>query len=484
MNKILVYCLDGIVFVLLIVIFIINQSQISNHDSSKNSLVYINHVVNNWNQKVFEDAKVKPQKGYNRENLDYFEGSEIGCRCLDQVKNEYEYTYGKCETENDTCKTIEEISPRNLSSSTLLLLYVKRGELTYFDYLTNAKKENETCSEGYKQCGILDTSNNKMCLLNNQTCPINFIQFFFYSNDFIENPIFISLNASQKEPCFHPYYSQDDNPFPLRKDYQLHQNCKEIYKGKSIDTRFTLNTNMSSIEYYMDERLTPLYEHEQLNNKNGAMSLYQIHYIGLNLSCYSTKTEEYSEFKKLNIPKILKTYARSIIIYYMLTFLFILLIIINVVYLITLFFSLYSLKARIGNSIWSLNCLLGFISSFLIMSFFFQIKLNLKFDYGCMNEEFENYLFKEAEELLRTWKLKDEIVLIISLLIGLISFIRDYLKKDENLDINYLDFIAKKEEEDIDIRDSTFYKEELSVDGEIMNAELYKEESSVEGVDK
>ena len=127
MNKILVYCLDGIVFVLLIVIFIINQSQISNHDSSKNSLVYINHVVNNWNQKVFEDATVKPQKGYNRENLGYFEGSEIGCRCLDQVKNEYEYTYGKCETENDTCKTIEEISPRNLSSSTLLLLYVKRG---------------------------------------------------------------------------------------------------------------------------------------------------------------------------------------------------------------------------------------------------------------------------------------------------------------------------------------------------------------------
>ena len=56
MNKILVYCLDGIVFVLLIVIFIINQSQISNHDSSKNSLVYIHHVVNNWNQKVFEDA--------------------------------------------------------------------------------------------------------------------------------------------------------------------------------------------------------------------------------------------------------------------------------------------------------------------------------------------------------------------------------------------------------------------------------------------
>ena len=83
MNKILVYCLDGIVFVLLIVIFIINQSQISNHDSSKNSLVYINHVVNNWNQKVFEDEKVKPQKGYNRENLDYVEGSEWRALCAD-----------------------------------------------------------------------------------------------------------------------------------------------------------------------------------------------------------------------------------------------------------------------------------------------------------------------------------------------------------------------------------------------------------------
>ena len=484
MNKKLVYCLDGIVFVLLILIFLINQSQISNHDGNNNSLIYLNHVINNWNQKVFQEVRAEQEQGFNIENIGYFEGSKKGCRCLDQEKNQYEYTYGKCEIENDTCTTIEEILPRNLSSSTLFLLYVKRGELTYFDYLTNSKNENETCSEskGYKQCGILDTANNKLCLLINQTCPINFIQLFFYSNDFIENPIFISLNVSQNEPCLHPYYRQDNNPFPLRKDYQLHKKCKEIYKGKSIDTRFTFNTNMSSADYYKEESLSPLAAHEELYNKDGAMSLYQIHYIGLNLSCYSTKTQEYSQLMKLNIPKILKTYARSIIIYYMLTFLFILLIIINVFYLITLIFSLYSLKARIGNSIWSLNCLLGFISSFLIMSFFFQIKLNLKFDYGCMNEEFENYLFKEAEDLLRTWKMKDGIVLIISLLIGLISFIRDYLTKDENLDINYLHLIEQKEEEeDKEVRTSTFYKEEPSVEGEINNAELFKEESSVEG---
>ena len=131
MNKKLVYCLDGIVFVLLILIFLINQSQISNHDGNNNSLIYLNHVINNWNQKVFQEVRAEQEQGFNIENIGYFEGSEKGCRCLDQEKNQYEYTYGKCEIENDTCTTIEEILPRNLSSSTLFLLYVKPNHILW-----------------------------------------------------------------------------------------------------------------------------------------------------------------------------------------------------------------------------------------------------------------------------------------------------------------------------------------------------------------
>lgn len=467
MNKKIVYCLDGLVFILLLFIVFINQSQISNHNGNKSSLIYLNHIFNNWNQKVFEDVSMNSRKGFSIEDLAYYEGSEEGCRCLNQDINQYVYTKGKCERVNETCLTIEPIPPQNLSSSTMFLGYVKRGEFTYLDYLKNAKSEKEKCDIGYKQCGILDTAKNKMCLPENATCPINFITFFIYSNIYIDNPIFISLNVSQNDLCIHPYYKKDDNPFPLRNNYEFHRDCIEIYPGKTTENRFLMNANTSSVEYYMSERLYPLAEHEKLNNVNGEMRLYQINYIGLNLSCYSQNSKQYEQLKKMNIPKILQYYRRSIIIYYMLEFLFIFLIVSNVFYWITIAFSLYSLKARISNSIWSLNCLLGFISSFLIMSFFFQIKLNIKLNYGCFNEEFENFLFQDAEELLRVWKSKDATVLIISLIIGIISFIRDFLTKEENLDINYLHLIERREEE------------EENEEG-VINSDFYKEDSSIE----
>ena len=47
-------------------------------------------------------------------------------------------------------------------------------QLTYSDYLKNSVNKNENCKEGFKQCGILDSFNNKLCLPIKKKCPINF----------------------------------------------------------------------------------------------------------------------------------------------------------------------------------------------------------------------------------------------------------------------------------------------------------------------
>ena len=46
---------------------------------------------------------------------------------------------------------------------------------TYGEYRKDSVKKGEHCKEGYKQCGILDSLNNTMCITVDEQCPINSI---------------------------------------------------------------------------------------------------------------------------------------------------------------------------------------------------------------------------------------------------------------------------------------------------------------------
>ena len=66
---------------------------------------------------------------------------------------------------------------------------------TKYNYLTllkQAKPRGKPCDEGYKQCGILDSFNQTLCLLENETCPLNQIEL---SNSSTPSDIFTNKNA-------------------------------------------------------------------------------------------------------------------------------------------------------------------------------------------------------------------------------------------------------------------------------------------------
>ena len=44
---------------------------------------------------------------------------------------------------------------------------------TFVSQLKDIITENTTCDEGYKQCGYLNKEKDKLCLRDNETCPIN-----------------------------------------------------------------------------------------------------------------------------------------------------------------------------------------------------------------------------------------------------------------------------------------------------------------------
>ena len=50
---------------------------------------------------------------------------------------------------------------------------------TYLDFLYNGQiiGENETCKNGFKSCGIIDTLNQILCIEDNETCPLYDVKF-------------------------------------------------------------------------------------------------------------------------------------------------------------------------------------------------------------------------------------------------------------------------------------------------------------------
>ena len=68
----------------------------------------------------------------------------------------------------------------------------KSSNYNYSTLIKRAKLPNELCDEGYKQCGLLDSFNQKLCLLENETCPLNQIEL---SNSSIPSDIFTNKDA-------------------------------------------------------------------------------------------------------------------------------------------------------------------------------------------------------------------------------------------------------------------------------------------------
>ena len=106
------------------------------------------------------------------------------------------------------------------------IFYVKRDRRRYYDSDKNMiVPKNKKCPKGKKQCGILDSLGNILCLNDNELCPLNDIiinnlktmkdyksqelnegKYIHFTNKSIKNPIISDLAIFQKDPCF---YSQE-----------------------------------------------------------------------------------------------------------------------------------------------------------------------------------------------------------------------------------------------------------------------------------
>ena len=174
-------------------------------------------------------------------NLDEWKGTVKG-----KYKNEDYSTLEKgfCILKERKEKNCEEVKERTSSFTTWKKTKVipTHSEYSYLELLNLSVSSTEDCPSNLKQCGLLDTINNKMCIDKDKECPINMLiykktaeppteynytfknvsfddgSYLYYTNEAIEHHIISNFTISDTQPCIIPFeYSSNNKRYILEK---------------------------------------------------------------------------------------------------------------------------------------------------------------------------------------------------------------------------------------------------------------------------
>ena len=159
----------------------------------------------------------------------------------------YSLTDNNCIDLHD-CPTKQKIDIKQWKYQTF---YTKDVKVSYKTLLEHSVSSNEQCESGYKQCGILNTKGDKLCLKKSQECPINYLKvtssesnydindiedynalsyssyfnlgesYLHYSNKAVDRPIIADLRFAIDEICEGGFEEYCDNYNYEQTHYQL-----------------------------------------------------------------------------------------------------------------------------------------------------------------------------------------------------------------------------------------------------------------------
>ena len=108
----------------------------------------------------------------NHHNFFYWEGMNKIQECWCAAYNKNRCTRYECNP-----LILNSVQGFNLTIwKNTTFISQKFTNYNYYTLIKHAKPPNEQCDEGYKQCGLLDLLNQTLCLLENETCPLNQIE--------------------------------------------------------------------------------------------------------------------------------------------------------------------------------------------------------------------------------------------------------------------------------------------------------------------
>ena len=202
---------------------------------------------------------------------------------------------------------------------------------TNFKNIINQGKiisKNENCPLTYKSCGIVDTLNRKLCVGQNEGCPINkddidnYRENLYISNQKLDNDNKMYLNEEGDDKKIISIVTVGEN-FPcirvnetiwetLNADEYPHPNeCSEIL-GKKIDDRYVRFNNFKTnkIQLYKDNGLNSHLRPDSVK-KNKTIHLYGGPLIGMKLEKRDFNYEQLLSIQKLvnSCSRVMKIFS-------------------------------------------------------------------------------------------------------------------------------------------------------------------------------
>lgn len=210
----------------------------------------------------------------------------------------YSLTANNCIDFND-CPTKEKIDIKEWRGHTF---YTKDVKVSYKTLLEHSVSSKAQCGAGYKQCGILNTKGDKLCLKKSQECPINYLK---VTSSEINNELdYLDDNDNDDDKSL--FYS---SYFNLGESY-LHYSNKAVDRPIIADLRFAIdeiceggyeeycdNYNYEQTHYQLIDKIT--FDNSTISSVK-QVGWYYREYIGFNRYCFDTNEKVYN---KINVVK-------------------------------------------------------------------------------------------------------------------------------------------------------------------------------------
>lgn len=225
-----------------------------------------------------------------------------------------------------------------------------KGNVSYSILLKSSVNANETCPEGQKQCGLLDTLNHKLCVKNEESCPINYMivnenetftienttykftsiklndnKYLHYTNEAVDSYIITQLSVSDGDICIDPSELNLKYETYLLNYYENY-GCSYKYDNTTYNENYKQVDKVNKYTLMNDNGIfakigtTDFYKPEEL--KANETYLYQSPYMGIKKECINKLdiTKDIIAKYKETIEKVL---SKGSTIFYMIMIAFV-----------------------------------------------------------------------------------------------------------------------------------------------------------------
>lgn len=270
---------------------------------------YVKEIEANWEYSPIYDISFSNEASSltTQGSFGQWDGIVFGCDCTTSSFLSHETFRGETCSSRQlfwSCIDVKEIPPVPFLIWRGQPIVTKtKGSDSYYTLLEKADKKG--CTSGYKSCGILDSTNHKMCVPELDSCPINKIiidknekgpqdgftysnlpfgdgYHLHYTNENINGNIVVSFKATEGNVCSDSLKIDFTSSRYAFDRYYSSEGCNTKDTRFIYDTRYSKIDTVSKNTTYVENNVDKMLDKIKSNYFNGTLNLYYRNYIGAN----------------------------------------------------------------------------------------------------------------------------------------------------------------------------------------------------------